>query len=149
MCRSEAGREGGPELINVPGGLLHWVNDPVHYLDLGGIPAASLVDLGGSPTFWAGVTKLYASNGALVDVRGLQLLRNIKYLYLDNNKLPENELMVMAGMLPQGQLECLDIRGNPGLTPSVMDALLRHGVVDRCQYVNGRRLDLDLTSIWD
>ena len=86
-----------PELINVPGGLLHWVNDPVHYLDLGGIPAASLVDLGGSPTFWAGVTKLYASNGALVDVRGLQLLRNIKYLYLDNNKLPENELMVMAG----------------------------------------------------
>ena len=30
-----------------------------------------------------------------------------------------------AGMLPQGQLECLDIRGNPGLTPSVMDALLR------------------------
>lgn len=67
-------------------------------MDLNGIPVSSLLDLGGSPELWARVTKLYASNGALVDVRGFQMLKSIRFLYLDNNKIPENELMVLAGM---------------------------------------------------
>lgn len=77
--------------------MLSHVTEPVHYLDLNGVAAHSLAQLGGSPQLWAGVTKLYASNGALRSLDGLELLQNVKFLYLDHNDLPEGELLRLSG----------------------------------------------------
>ncbi|KFM28470.1 hypothetical protein F751_0986 [Auxenochlorella protothecoides] len=111
------------QVLGLPGGVLSHVSVPVHYLDLNGAQAHSLSELGGSPELWAGVTKLYASNGALRSLQGLELLCNVRFLYLDHNELPERELLMLSG-LPRHQLECLDIQGNPGFTDEVMQALM-------------------------
>uniref|UniRef100_A0A1D2A3V7 Uncharacterized protein n=1 Tax=Auxenochlorella protothecoides TaxID=3075 RepID=A0A1D2A3V7_AUXPR len=102
--------------------------------------AHSLSELGGSPELWAGVTKLYASNGALRSLQGLELLCNVRFLYLDHNELPERELLMLSG-LPRHQLECLDIQGNPGFTDEVMQALMDvPGLLSRTEFLNGVRL---------
>lgn len=77
------------------------MSEPVHYLDLNGAQAHSLSELGGSPELWAGVTKLYASNGALRSLQGLELLCNVRFLYLDHNELPERELLMLSGEFVQ------------------------------------------------
>uniref|UniRef100_A0A1D2ABT8 Uncharacterized protein n=1 Tax=Auxenochlorella protothecoides TaxID=3075 RepID=A0A1D2ABT8_AUXPR len=124
----------------LPGGVLSHVSVPVHYLDLNGAQAHSLSELGGSPELWAGVTKLYASNGALRSLQGLELLCNVRFLYLDHNELPERELLMLSG-LPRHQLECLDIQGNPGFTDEVMQALMDvPGLLSRTEFLNGVRL---------
>lgn len=48
---------------------------------------------GGAPALWAGVTKLYASNCSLESLDGVEALRGVLWLYLDNNRLEQGELL--------------------------------------------------------
>lgn len=126
----------------LPGGVLsHLPGGGIHYVDLGGIQASSLLDFGGSDQLWAGVTKLYASRSGFTSLAGIGMLRSIKYLYLDANNLPGEELLRLASELPLGQLHALDLRDNPGLHDGrVLPALLDSGVLARCEYLNGHRI---------
>lgn len=120
--------------------LLNHIEEPVHYVDLGGIKGHSLSQFGGSDTFWAGVKKLYASNCGLESIDGLKKLTNISYLYLDNNQLSDKELMRLCTEIPRGTLKGLDITGNPGLTEEVFGAFLDSGILKNCEFFNGERL---------
>lgn len=120
--------------------MLDLVNPPVHYLDLGAVPAASLLHYGGSDEFWSGIKKLYASHCGLSSIDGIAKLTGVVYLYLDNNELSEEQLLKLCTALPQGQLRALDVAGNPGCSDVVPQALLNSGVLAGCEFLNGQRL---------
>jgi hypothetical protein len=126
----------------IPGGLLQGLeHEGVHYLDLGGVQAASLLDFGGTDALWGGVTKLYASRCGLTSLDGIARLTSVRYLYLDHNQLGAEELRRLCAALPAGQLEALDLSGNcGGEDPELVEALLCSGLLARCQFLNGRRL---------
>eukprot|EP00240_Pyramimonas_obovata_P006764 CAMPEP_0118954068 /NCGR_PEP_ID=MMETSP1169-20130426/57649_1 /TAXON_ID=36882 /ORGANISM="Pyramimonas obovata, Strain CCMP722" /LENGTH=172 /DNA_ID=CAMNT_0006901641 /DNA_START=124 /DNA_END=639 /DNA_ORIENTATION=- len=92
-----------------------------HYLELGGIRATCLLDFGGSPAFWGNITKLYASRCRMRSLDGIDTLHNMRFLYLDQNELPEAELLRILDELPAAadRLEVLDVRDNIGCTPQV------------------------------
>ncbi len=113
----------------------------MHYLDLSGIQARSLLDFGGSDAFWAGITKLYASNSGLTSADGVARLTSCRYLYLDNNSLTYAETMRIARELPSGtQLLALDVSGNPGITAVTETALVDAPALAGVEYLNGRRI---------
>jgi hypothetical protein len=51
----------------------------------------------GGASLLAGATKLYASHSGLQSLEGLQALTAIRYLYLDHNALPAEELLRLPG----------------------------------------------------
>ncbi|EFN56812.1 hypothetical protein CHLNCDRAFT_144347 [Chlorella variabilis] len=124
---------------SLPGGILSYVQGPLHYLDLGGIQRCSLADFGGAPELLAGITKLYASHSGLRSVEGLGRLPAVRWLYLDHNRLPEAELLRLPGVLAGVRLEALDVSGNPGCTPEVERRLLASGLLAQAEFFNGRR----------
>jgi hypothetical protein len=140
---------------SLPGGLLNHIPltddatataTAIHYLDLAGIQATSLQDFGGSDDFWAGVTKLYASNSGLKSIDGISRLKKCRYLYLDNNNLPKEELLKLTSELQTSlhhKLITLDVMDNPGLDEEVTTALLASSlfaVDDGNCYLNGKRI---------
>ena len=72
--------------------------------------AAAASGAGGSPQFWAGVSKLYASNCGLARLEGVEQLTGILYLYLNDCALCEQELLRLRGEggagLPVGARGC-------------------------------------------
>jgi hypothetical protein len=127
--------------IRVPGGLLAHIPAGTHYVDLGGVQAASLQDFGGRADFWGGITKLYASRCGLTHLDGIGSLTTVQYLYLDLNRLGAAELRRLCDDLPPGQLRALDLSGNPGLDDAGLLADLRaSGLLRNCEFLNGQRL---------
>lgn len=130
-----------PPLLGAPG---------VHYLDLGGIQARSLLDFGGSDALWAGITKLYASGSGLTSVDGVARLASCRYLYLDNNHLNAPEILRIAAELPPGaQLVALDVSGNPGADAATEAALAAVPALAGAEYLNGRRISREQTRTWE
>jgi hypothetical protein len=148
---------------SLPGGLLNHIaptdNDDataittntstaIHYLDLGGIQACSLLSFGGSGEFWAGITKLYASNCGLQNIQGVSLLKNCRYLYLDNSKLIKEELLKLITELPTSlhhRLVSLDLSNNPGYDDQVEAAMLASPLFaieeeGHTCYLNGKKI---------
>jgi hypothetical protein len=107
----------------LPGGLLAGVAGPLHYLDLGGVSAASLAEFGLPAAALAGVVKAYCCGSGLTSLDGVGPPAALRYLYLDGNALPEAALLALAAAPWARTLEALDVRGNPGCTPAACAAL--------------------------
>jgi hypothetical protein len=123
----------------LPGGLLAGIAGPLHYLDLGGVAAASLAEFGLPAAALAGVVKAYCCGSGLTSLAGFgAAAAALRYLYLDGNALPEADLLALAAAPWAALLEALDVRGNPGCTPAACAALraaLRPGA-----FLNGARV---------
>jgi hypothetical protein len=143
---------------SLPGGLLNHIAStdgtastsssasPIHYLDLGGIQARSLLYFGGTDEFWENITKLYASNSGFSKIDGISRLKNCRYLYLDNSNLPKEELLKLIHDLPASlhhRIVTLDLSNNPGYDEEVERALLASSlfaVNDGNCFLNGKKI---------
>ena len=138
----------------------------IHYLDLGGNPpgplhhdaprrppiepsielARSLAAYGASPAFWAGLTKLYASNCHIDSLRGVSALSSVIHLYLDNNDVGSEALASGMGELQRlSRLEGVDLAQNPCMADDQAGAgveALAEGLLPACAalvWMNGQR----------
>jgi hypothetical protein len=146
---------------SLPGGLLNHIaptdnattnselnSSAVHYLDLGGIQADSLLHFGGTDEFWAGITKLYASHSGLKSIEGVAKLKGCRFLYLDNSNLPKNELLKLATELSASlhhKVVALDLSNNPGWDEEVEIALVTSPLFayeEGTCYLNGKKIFL-------
>lgn len=127
-----------PDALCLPGGLLAGVAAAINYLDLGDVAAASLAEFGLPASALAGVIKAYCCGCGLTSIDGFGAAAALRFLYLDGNALPEEELLALAAAPWASRLQALDVRGNPGCTPAACAALraaLRPGA-----FLNGARV---------